>query len=218
MRKDPWFLVGAVIAAVFVLLVLIATEIQATPNLPLSCKAALGSDKKCAEANYQYVPGKSGLLIATPSGVWSPWETLSASDDVRVCPRDITPGTACPVNRITVDKSLAAVEIPAPANVRITYRWDAVTLDDKGALLPPGEIVGYQLTWWMHTTPSQMQTINTGNVTSFTLTAPQGVVCAALVAEGKSAVSDSTSNLCLDPVAKVIKPASPVGFKGEAVE
>lgn len=177
-----------------------------TVNLPLSCAAALAPDGKCLEVAYQYIPGRPGLRIATPFGVWTLWEELSDTSSVRVCPADIPSGTLCPVARITVLKTQANSESPTAHPVRISWLPPTKTVDETA--LPAGEIIGYSLSWKVPPT-SVATEIKLGNVTEYLFRAPAAEICFAVAAEGKSAFSDASPWVCVTPGQKKIVPMPP---------
>jgi len=185
--------------------------VHATVNMPLVCPIAVVSGK-CNVASTPVQPGKNGLYVATPEGVWKEWSTLTATSLVRVCPSDVAPGTVCPVSRISVTKAQAAIDSTWAA----VYTWVPPTLDTKGATLPSGEVTGYIFSW-RYFVDSTFTDVNLGAVTSYRLAGllPK-VVCAKLVAKGKSNNSDPTIEWCIDPQAPTtaITPGVPKDFRG----
>lgn len=181
---------------------------QAVPNLPLSCNGPLGPDFKCSETSYQYIPGRTGLRVATPSGVWTLWESMTDATLVRVCPQDIQPQSRCTVNRITVPRAQAASD-PVATSVALRIRWTAPTRDTAGAVLPAGEVVGYKLSWKLP--PSGLWTdIRLGTVENYVFNGTRGSqICFTIAAEGKAAFSDASNEVCVVPGVTPIKPAVP---------
>lgn len=193
----------------FILVTLLfSIPVLGVPNLPLSCSGPLAADGRCPETSYQYVGGKPGLRVATPSGVWELWENLSDTSPVRVCPADITPGTLCAVARVTVPRVQASLASgPAPTHpVRIT--WVPPTQAVDGTPLPAGEILGYTVSWRLP--PNGVGTpIKVGNVTEYRFAAPPTEICFGVEVEGKSALSDSTPWVCVTPGARKLTPLPP---------
>lgn len=194
---------------IWLTLLLLASPVAfSVPNLPLSCGAPLGTDLKCPEASYQYVPGRNGLLIATPSGVWTKWENLNDQSLVRVCPTDMAAGSPCPVARVTVPRVQAASEGSAPATYPVRILWTPPSQAVGNVPLPAGEIVGYSLSW--RVPPTSIPTeIKLGNVTEYLFQAPGSEICFALAAEGKSAFSDASPWVCVTPGQRKLVPLPP---------
>lgn len=202
---DPF---KTILALALPILLLVPASASAVPNLPLSCAGPLGGDGKCPEASYQFIPGRNGLRVATPSGVWMLWEELNDQSSVRVCPSDIPSGTLCPVARVTVPKVQASGDTGAPSTYPVKITWVAPTQAVDGAALPAGEIVGYKLSW--RVPPTSLPTeISLGNVTEYSFRAPGSEICFAIAAEGKSAFSDASPWVCVTPGRAKIVPLPP---------
>jgi hypothetical protein len=199
---------------------LLVSQAFAATNLPLSCKAAL-TGTACAEANYQYVPGKAGLVVATPSSGWRLWEVIAATDDIRACPADITAGTLCAVNRATIKKSAAAVEpvtVP-PMTIRVT--WIAPTTglqDEKPVTLQPGDILGYEIAWVPKAGGRGGEFAVPAGQTTYTFTIPAQSVSVSMSVQGKDSWGPSSENVPADPLApKPVVPGAVTGFKVDVV-
>lgn len=202
---------------------LLGSQAFAATNLPLSCKAAL-TGTACAEANYQYVPGKAGLIVATPSSGWRLWEVIAATDQIRACPADITAGTLCNVSRVTIKKSAAAtaVEPPPPVstmNIRIT--WVAPTKGVQGLeLVPllPGDILGYEIAWVPKAGGRGGEFAVPAGQTTYTFTIPAQSVNVSMSVQGRDTWGDSSPSILVDPLApKPVVPGAVTGFTVEVV-
>lgn len=192
---------------VLLLLLVLPGVASAITNLPLSCKAALEADKRCAEANFQYVPGKAGLLIATPEGVWTEWTALQPSTNIRVCPADIAPGTACPGARVTVPKSAAAADLGQAVTWFVRASWTAPTTWDDGTAMPASEIIGYLIRWVDQETGEQYEQPIGAGVTSQQLTVKGNRLCFQMQTRGKESYSLETEKVCITANAR--KPGAP---------
>lgn len=194
---------------------------HAATNLPLSCKAALVNGV-CAETSYQFVPGKAGLTVATPATGWRLWESIGAAEQVRACPADITPGTACTQNRVSIAKSLAAAEAVTVGNMTIRVTWVAPTTgvqDGKTVTLQVGDILGYQIAWVPKAGGRGGEIAVPAGATSHTFSIPAQGVSISMSVQGRDSWGPSSESLAADPLApKPIVPNPVTGFKVEVIQ
>jgi hypothetical protein len=186
------------LAAVFA--VVASAQVFAEVNLPLVCAGTIASGK-CSVTTLNVDYGADGKYVATPSGVWTLWEDLDATDQVRVCPSDLPAPSVCPVARATVLKSEAATAYTGP-KFNVTYTWQAPTKMSDESPLDPASIVGYQINWWTATAPDNVHRAATGNVTTYSIALPAEQVCATLQTISSTANSDPTPQVCIAPKPK----------------
>lgn len=198
---------------VFLALVACAYSTHAATNLPIVCTGTVVGTTCSTSTTATTAYGAAGKVFATPSGAWKEWSKIGVGETVRVCPSDVTPGVVCPVNRISVVKTLAAVTPPV-TSWNIAYVWTPPTQSTDGIGLPAGEITGYILQWHYYVDDTLVE-VQLGNVLNYTLqNLNRKVVCARLIAVGKSGTSEPTAELCIDPPAQVIVPKPPASFFG----
>lgn len=166
-------------------------------NLPLVCAGTI-VNSKCSVTTLNIDYGADGKYVATPSGVWTLWDNLDATDQVRVCPSDLPAPSICTVARVTVLKSEAATAYTGPT-FGVTYSWQAPTKMSDETPLDPTTIVGYQINWWTAAAPDNLHRAATGNVTTFSLALPAEQVCATLQTISATANSDPTAQVCIAP-------------------
>lgn len=201
---------------------------QALPNLVLAVDQACDGKTNCSNWHYA-LPSNDKVYLVNGGVIFKLGSKILPTDKLQQCKLPVEVGKysgcydATGVRQIVnVEKRTLAwpsTDTP-PSTVRIKYTWKAPTLDDKNQPLAADEIVGYEMTWWPESSPGQSTVLKLGKVLEFTLTAPRGKICAALVVQGKAAYSDSTPNLCLDPTVPApvkITPGPAVEFKGEVL-
>lgn len=197
--------------AFFLVLSALTLGAYAIPNMPMVCKTAAVATL-CPGDSWTTAPGAPGKYVAVTAKGVIDWSAALPADLVRVCPSDVSPGTACPVARVSLAKSLAATT-DAPKTWTVTYSWDAVTKDETGAALPAGEITGYALSW-NYEVGGDVKNVNVPNVLTYTATVDYKPICARVAAIGKSAVGNATPELCIAPMpGAVIVPGIPTNFK-----
>lgn len=188
----------------------VAYATRAETNLPLSCKT---QSNPCPVSDYQYVPGRDGLLMITPENTWRPWEAIPANGAVRVCPQDILTGTtSCPVGRVTITKAEAATAVvtPVPTDPTATFAvkvtWTPPTKNADGSALADTDIAGYGISW-KRDGDTEYRVVNVGRVTEYTLLVPKAQVCVHLhtIAVGNNSMP--TTDICIEP--KVSMPGAP---------
>lgn len=119
----------------FLLLALVASHSWAAVDLPLTCKVSVPNGGTCATENLACVPGKNGLLTATPSGTWRKWEDIAPVDKIRAWVNDLQPGV-CSGGRHDVAKANAVAEEQLQAT-KLDFRWVLPTTLVTGGPIQP---------------------------------------------------------------------------------
>lgn len=196
----------------FIAGLLACTSAFATTNLPMTCNSAAVA-AACPGDSWTTAPGADGKYVAVSGKGVIDWKDASAIDLVRVCPSDITAGTACPVARISVAKTLAASAVVAPPETTrvVTFTWSAPNTDTNGGALPASDITGYSLSWNYAVGGDVNNVALEANAVTYTTQVQTKRLCAMVTVLAKGG-QNSTAELCKDPPTLAKVPSAPSNF------